>query len=355
MGSEKKSTPVLSQSLFETIYIPSPTWRSFLGSSIFHGAVIVFLLMITVPVLRNDVHRRVMERATLIAPQIPEYHPKVVSHPHIESRPSVAPVPVVNRRAPVMKPIEAKPAQVVPQVLAAAPEIKVNPLESRPMPEFHSEPVAPKPQVRTGSFETSERAKGAAAPQTLKVGGFGDPNGVPVSTDARPSAATLAAVGSFDLPEGSGRNGGGGRSSGGGVRQTSFGDSTSGGVPGGTGRGTAAVRTGGFGETTGTPPNRAVAPARPAEPAFTPVEILSKPKPVYTEEARNLRLEGQVTLDVVFLSNGSVRILRVNHGLGHGLDEAAQEAALHVHFRPATRAGVPVDMSATIRITFQLT
>ena len=94
---------------------------------------------------------------------------------------------------------------------------------------------------------------------------------------------------------------------------------------------------------------------KPAEPAMTPVEILSKPKPVYTDEARNLKLEGQVSLEVLFLSNGSMRIVRVVHGLGHGLDEAAEQAAMQVRFRPAMRGGIPVDTSATIRITFQLT
>jgi TonB family protein len=64
-------------------------------------------------------------------------------------------------------------------------------------------------------------------------------------------------------------------------------------------------------------------------------------------------LEGQVSLDVVFQSNGSVRILRVAKGLGHGLDEAAEHAALQVRFRPATRDGVPVDSNATIHITFE--
>ena len=187
----------------------------------------------------------------------------------------------------------------------------------------------------------------------LKVGGFGDPNGVAPSADSRPSAMMMAKVGSFDMPAGEGNGGGGGHSAAGGVRQTAFGTiGQSEGTPGGTGH-SSGVRTGAFGkpETAGQPAPR----SRPAEPVFTPVEIISKPKPAYTEEARNLKLEGQVSLEVVFLSSGSIRIVRVVHGLGHGLDEAAQQAALQVRFRPATRGGVPVDTSATIHITFQLT
>jgi len=50
-----------------------------------------------------------------------------------------------------------------------------------------------------------------------------------------------------------------------------------------------------------------------------------------------------------------IRVGRVLRGLGHGLDEAAQQAAALVRFKPATSGGVPVDTPATIRITFALT
>ena len=95
--------------------------------------------------------------------------------------------------------------------------------------------------------------------------------------------------------------------------------------------------------------------AKAVAPATTPVEILSKPKPVYTPEARNLHLEGEVSLDVIFSASGSVQILRVVQGLGHGLDEAAQNAATRIRFKPGTRDGAPVDTRATIRIVFELT
>ena len=84
------------------------------------------------------------------------------------------------------------------------------------------------------------------------------------------------------------------------------------------------------------------------------MEILFKPRPVYTPEARSQRVEGQVALEVVFLSDGSVRVVRVIHGLGHGLDQSAKAAAQQVRFRPATRGGVAVDTNGTIYITFEL-
>jgi TonB family protein len=125
-----------------------------------------------------------------------------------------------------------------------------------------------------------------------------------------------------------------------------------GGVPGGNGNGTAAVRSSGFGATVAAVPQRRDSPV--VAPAFTPVEILYKPKPAYSTEARGLGLEGQVQLEVVFQASGAVRVIRVIKGLGHGLDEAAQQAASQVRFKPATRSGAPVDQNATISITFEL-
>jgi TonB family protein len=243
--------------------------------------------------------------------------------------------------------------------MAAAPEIKnaSPPPTVSPLAEPKLTP-APKPAVRTGTFQSIELAKGPAAPKVAKVGAFGDPNGVPPSPNSRPSPVTMARVGAFDLPEGGGHSGGGGQSASGGVQQTSFGNGGTGSTNSGSGSAHAGgtVKTGAFGETpiTAAQTTPAARP-RPAEPAFTPVEIISKPKPAYSQEARDLKLEGQVSLDVVFLSTGSIKIVRVVHGLGHGLDEAAEQAAQRVRFRPATRGGVPVDANATIYITFELT
>ena len=124
------------------------------------------------------------------------------------------------------------------------------------------------------------------------------------------------------------------------------------------GNASQAVRVGGFADSTTQaqavrPPEDARAGVREAV-GYTPVEILFKPRPTYTAEARSLKVEGEVALQVVFLASGTIRVLRVVRGLGHGLDEAAQQAAEQVRFKPATRGGTPVDTSATIRITFEL-
>jgi TonB family protein len=81
---------------------------------------------------------------------------------------------------------------------------------------------------------------------------------------------------------------------------------------------------------------------------------VSKPKPIYTEEARGLKLEGDVVLDVTFEASGRVNVLGVAQGLGHGLDEAAVEAAKKIRFNPARRDGSPVDHTAKLRVVFRL-
>jgi TonB family protein len=84
------------------------------------------------------------------------------------------------------------------------------------------------------------------------------------------------------------------------------------------------------------------------------VEITSKPNPVYTEEARDLHIQGDVVLRVVFRASGQIQILGVSQGLGHGLDEAAVRAAQAIQFKPARRNGQPTDTTATLQIVFQL-
>jgi len=84
------------------------------------------------------------------------------------------------------------------------------------------------------------------------------------------------------------------------------------------------------------------------------VEILSKPRPRYTTEARSAGIQGEVLLDVLFRASGESQVLRLVHGLGHGLDESAAEAARQIQFRPAGRDGLAVDSSAIVHISFEL-
>jgi TonB family protein len=113
------------------------------------------------------------------------------------------------------------------------------------------------------------------------------------------------------------------------------------------------IQSGAFGDTI-VAANAGPARREAGSAATTPVEIQFKPKPVYSAEAQRLRIEGEVELEIVFEASGTLRVLRVVRGLGHGLDENAMAAARGIRFRPAQSGGRPIDSTAVVHIVFQL-
>jgi TonB family protein len=217
-------------------------------------------------------------------------------------------------------------------------------------------PAKPAQIVHTGEFSTGSQAVPTIVrpPRQVQTGGFGDPEGI--GGEGKAGAKLVAhAVGAFDLPGGPGNGNGTGGDRGvrGTVASTGFGN----GVANGDSNQSSArtIQRGGFGDTSPAAVERPVARRTAPEPGpETPVQILSKPVPVYTEEARRVRLEGNVLLEVAFFPNGQCKVLRLVRGLGYGLDEAAARAAQQISFRPATRNGQPVESTAVIRVVFQL-
>jgi TonB family protein len=100
------------------------------------------------------------------------------------------------------------------------------------------------------------------------------------------------------------------------------------------------------------PPKRSVVFAE--TPTIVPVEILQEPKPAYTKDARDNKVEGDVILQVLFSASGVVEVQRVIKGLGYGLESSAEAAAQEIRFRPARRDGVPVDSTAVVHVKFRL-
>jgi len=116
------------------------------------------------------------------------------------------------------------------------------------------------------------------------------------------------------------------------------------------------VQSSGFGsaEAAAQVPAKSAPKAADEPPPVRSVAILSKPNPVYTDEARRLGIEGEVLVDVVFLASGQIKVDGVEKGLGHGLDEAAVRAAQQIRFKPALQEGRAVDFPAVVHIVFQL-
>jgi TonB family protein len=216
-------------------------------------------------------------------------------------------------------------------------------------------PKRPKEEVKVNNLNTGSAAPASVNAPVNKVqtGGFGDPNGLPGK--GNPNKTTnINRLGSPALPGGPGYGNGTGGDKGvrGTVASTGFGNGTANPPPSGGKRG-GTVQSGGFADATvadNTPKKKAASSDSPT----TMVDILDKPRPQYTAEGRNLRLEGDVVLDLVFQADGTIQVNRVISGLGHGLDESAVRAAQQIKFKPAKRDGQPVDFPARVRIEFRL-
>jgi TonB family protein len=86
----------------------------------------------------------------------------------------------------------------------------------------------------------------------------------------------------------------------------------------------------------------------------TPPKLLFKSEPEYAPEARALKVEGNVVLQVTIDVDGSARDIKLKQGLGYGQDEAAASALSKWKFEPGARGGVPVPVTATIEVNFRL-
>jgi TonB family protein len=296
--------------------------------------------------------------------QLTQYHvTELIPMPSL--RPEPAPVkvePVVRPKLlPAVKmPVFEQPKLVVPREVrreaprpVEAPKVVVNQFQA---PQLKMPAGGARPQlVHTGDFSGSSQTPTVnAAVQKVQTGGFGDPNGLP-GTGRQGAKLYAASTGSFDMPAGPGQGNGSGGAKGikGTVASADFGSgiATSG---KGDGRSNGqGVSTGGFGSEQVAHQGPKVVAADTGA-ASTPVEITFKPNPVYTAEARSLKLEGEVLLEMSFGANGTLQVNRVVRGLGHGLDEAAITAAQKIRFKPALRNGQPVDSTAIVHVLFQL-
>ena len=301
-------------------------------------------------------------------------HPEILSspaHPYLSTELVSAPAPVNHQPQPrpQLKPVfvahldppnnalrlpapEPRAAKVEE---APAPTVKVTPRKLDPLPA-NSAPVVPK-VVATNVFSTGSSATPTTTRPASQVqtGGFGDPNGIPAKGTPG-KAVNIAAVGSFDLPSGGGNGNGSAGTKGarGVVTSTGFGNGTA------TGDNHPrvsqnAVQLSGFGDAAvPAPPSVRSHSAEAAATPAIPAEIISKPVPVYTQEARSLRIQGEVLLEVVLQASGNLHVVRVVRGLGHGLDDNAVKAAEQIRFKPATKNGQPADSTVVLHIIFEL-
>ncbi|HEX9345668.1 MAG TPA: energy transducer TonB [Candidatus Acidoferrum sp.] len=330
-------------------------WRTFATS---YGLLTgLILLLILVGIMTSD---------TLI-PSVSYHVTELIPRPSLrpEALPKPKPLPVHAKLLP-REPVFQAPKLIVPHEIRA-PKSQPQEIEPPKVAMNNFAPAVLKPTsgarpvlIHTGEFAGSSVTPTVNAPiEKVQTGGFGDPNGLKPSANSKPNGKLIAsAAGSFDMPVGPGQGNGSGGAKGikGTVASADFGNGVATGGQGDgrrSGRGSAGVQSSGFGSqqiAQNTPHIQRV----DSGPPTTSVEITYKPNPAYTDEAKTLKLEGEVLLEVEFLASGQLHVNRVVRGLGHGLDETAMAAANKMRFKPAMRNGQAMDSTAIVHVVFQL-
>ena len=281
--------------------------------------LVALLLTITIPTTAPVLVHKRYSAITLVAPSLSD------PAPMRRSIARMSPPPQAAAQSPTLPEVSAPMRISAPRIPRVEQTVDV------------PAPPAPKPVLQPDLL-----AMVPATPvvKPIHTGSFGDPNGVPVQTSAAKRNPASAAVGSFGIPAM-----GSGQSTGRGVATGVFGTQS-----GASGQTNKAVKSVDFSEPALEKAQTVIARVSP----ISPVAIQSKPAPVYTEEARRLRVEGDVVLQIIFAATGEIRIVGVVKGLGHGLDEAAVAATRQIRFTPARREGQFVDYPATIHVIFAL-
>ncbi len=81
---------------------------------------------------------------------------------------------------------------------------------------------------------------------------------------------------------------------------------------------------------------------------------LNVPQPGYTPDALSAAVEGKVRVQLTVDETGKVIDVKLVQGLGHGLDEAALQAARNATFEPALHCGKPTRATFGIAMRFKL-
>jgi TonB family protein len=334
---------------------PQRSPASFISSAVVNGLILVLMLYIGATAKKVlDQHK--YEDTVLIVPTTPPPPEKVKLPEPPKIQPPEPPkieikydAPKINipkpEPKPDLKPVEMEAKVTMPVVKEAKPSII----------------LAPQPKA---ALTAAMPAQSKDVKPSTKPVHFGDTFGVTPNPNAtRP--ATVAAIGNpyggmngpAVAPHGIvGSTGIGNSTTRVGSNSGVVGKVASAGIPGASGTATNGSYANAKVASAGIPKAQAAAPVQPAAQvqSSTDLEIVSKPSPQYTSEARQLKIEGNVVLHVTFTAGGQVVVQSLVHGLGHGLDEEARRVAQQIRFHPATRNGQAVDLTTNITITFQL-
>lgn len=333
---------------------PDRSPASFISSVVVNGLVLVLMLYIGATAKKVlDEHK--YENTVLIVPATPPPAVKV----KLPEPPKIKPLeppkleikydpPKINmpksEPKPDLKPIEMEAKVTMPVVKQAKPSIILAP---QPKAAFTAAMPAQSKDVKPSTApvhlgDTFGVTPNPNATRPATVAAIGNPYG----GMSGPAVAPHGLVGSTGIGNSATRVG---SNSGVAGKVASVG-SPGGAATTGNSYANAKVASAGIPKVQTAAPVQQVAQTR----AATELEIVSKPSPQYTAEARQLKIEGNVVLHVTFTAGGQVVVQGLVRGLGHGLDEEARRVAQQIRFHPATRNGQAVDLTTNITITFQL-
>ncbi len=332
---------------------PERSPRSFIISMVINGTMLALFILVGALAPKKILHN--YDVTTLILPakkEPPKPKEKTPPPPPVEE----PKIPEVKFEAPRINIPKPEPK----------PELKPIPMDAKLTMPAIKDPkldVRLAPQPKTALAPAAMPAQDNSVKPSTKPVHYGQTFGVQPNPNAK-GPATIAAIGNMY-----GGNQGTVGAPHGVVGSTGIGDGikygNNQGRPGGkvatavVPTATVATPSGNVGKVASagipTAPTAVVeAPRAVAGPPPTLPEV-SVPVPTYTDEARNLKIQGDVILRVTIFASGQVQVVSVVQGLGHGLDEQARLAVQHTRvLRPGTRNGQAVDMTINVTIKFQL-
>ncbi|MGI4756801.1 MAG: energy transducer TonB [Janthinobacterium lividum] len=332
------------------------TRSSVATSLLVNGAALLLVLLVSLTA-KKIIKPVTVTTLTAPIPVKPPEEPKPLPPTPKFPKPPVVKVEVPPPPPDVPKIEVPEPPKVQPVVTKAAP----TPAPPNPAPKAVTPPPAPHP-VAINIAQAASVANNDPHPAAIRLGSMSNP----VNNTAGPavSPVNLGRSGAPGMPSG---NTGLGAPS----KIAINGSGSPNGTMGGRDNGPQPVKgislgaAGATGPTTARPvgaiqiARNTPAPTIPvAQPTATPAKIapklLFKPRPEYTDEARQMHLEGTVYVKIHVAASGSVSVVGVQSGLGHGLDQSAVRAVQSMRFQPALQNGQPADWDGVVNIIFQL-
>jgi TonB family protein len=107
-----------------------------------------------------------------------------------------------------------------------------------------------------------------------------------------------------------------------------------------------------FGEDSAVPDRGAFNCTQQPERNVTPPHATYSPAPEYSEQASKQKITGTVLLSLTVGVDGIPREIRVEKGIGYGLDQKAVEAVSRWKFDPALKDGQPIEKQIKVEVSF---